>query len=91
MIPREYRAAAAVLQRECDMPAADAERIAAMIIEAIEPKLTGRHECDNCNEVFEEGELDEIRKYSERVAPGGTVPSGQCPSCGCLCFPEEAA
>ena len=45
------------------------------------------HECDNCGGKWEDGDLHEIRDYFQRVEPGGTVPSGECPKCNCLCYP----
>jgi hypothetical protein len=42
--------------------------------------------CDDCGEVFDEDELDEIEKYSMRVGAGNEVPAGQCPDCGALAF-----
>jgi hypothetical protein len=46
-----------------------------------------RTRCQNCEEVYREGELDDIRRYHERVAPGEVEPEGQCPAadCGALC------
>jgi hypothetical protein len=46
-----------------------------------------RHECDNCGETWNEGDLQPIKHYFQRVEPGGIVPSGECPECGCLCYP----
>lgn len=50
------------------------------------------NECDNCGAVLQDEELAEILDYFERVEPGGTVPSGECPNCHALCYPiwEEA-
>jgi hypothetical protein len=45
------------------------------------------HECDNCGGTWEEDDLHPIKDYFERVEPGGTVPSGECPECGALCYP----
>jgi hypothetical protein len=42
--------------------------------------------CDNCQSIWDENELCEISKYFERVEAGGTVPSGECPECGALCY-----
>lgn len=44
-------------------------------------------QCNNCTKVFSEESLDEPAELAERTEPGGTVPSGQCPECGCLCYP----
>ncbi len=46
--------------------------------------------CDNCSACRAEGDLNYIADYHERVEPGGIVPSGECPDCGCLCYPKDA-
>lgn len=46
------------------------------------------HVCDNCGKVHTEDELNEVKDYFARVDPGGTVPSGECADCGCLCYPR---
>lgn len=46
------------------------------------------HVCDNCGKVHTEDELNEVKDYFQRVDPGGTVPSGECADCGCLCYPR---
>lgn len=46
-------------------------------------------QCDNCRDFILPGNLETIKDYSERVADGESVPSGQCPSCGCLCHEVE--
>lgn len=49
------------------------------------------HKCDNCGVIYEaETDLVEIRHFWERVTPGNTMPSGECPECGALCYPVEA-
>lgn len=48
---------------------------------------SSNHECANCGGAWEDGDLQPVRDYFERVEPGGTVPSGECPDCGALCFP----
>ncbi len=47
------------------------------------------HICQNCQQVWKEGELKEIRRLHERVAPGEPMPSGECPveDCGAVCHP----
>jgi len=30
-----------------------------------------------------------IPDFMERIEPGGTVPSGECPQCGALCYPAD--
>jgi hypothetical protein len=46
-----------------------------------------RQECASCGGTWEERDLKPIQDYFERVEPGGTVPSGECPKCGALCYP----
>lgn len=46
--------------------------------------LIGIHECQNCENVFAAENLDDVENLDARVAPGETVPSGQCPECGAL-------
>jgi hypothetical protein len=59
---------------------------------AVESGFTAR--CDNCGEVYQQDDLDDIRRYHERVAEGEEEPVGQCPSadCGALChlIPDAA-
>ena len=43
--------------------------------------------CDNCNWTGRDDETAHIRKYSERVTPGGIAPAGECPDCGALAYP----
>jgi hypothetical protein len=43
--------------------------------------------CANCEAAHWTDELDEIRDLSQRLAPGGTTPSGQCTHCGALAYP----
>jgi hypothetical protein len=47
------------------------------------------NECDNCGWVGPDNEMNEIQDLAQRVDPGGVVPSGECPKCGCLCYPQE--
>lgn len=47
------------------------------------------NECDDCGKKFTDEELKEVRHLSMRVDPGGTMPSGECPKCGALCYPVE--
>ncbi len=55
------------------------------------PKLatTGKHRCDNCSATHLAGRLKDIDRLGERVEPGGTMPSGECPNCGALCYPVD--
>jgi hypothetical protein len=42
-------------------------------------------ECSDCGTEFAQNQLDEIKDFHQRVAPGEGVPTGECPSCGALC------
>lgn len=42
--------------------------------------------CDNCGLTCQVSELEPITDLLERIEPGGTVPSGQCPECGALAY-----
>jgi hypothetical protein len=54
------------------------------------PKPSDTHStCDNCGGEFWNKRLHEIDDLWQRITPGGVVPSGQCPSCGCLCYPSK--
>lgn len=50
---------------------------------------TGEHYCDCCCKTWTAGELEDIQDLYERLEPGNTVPSGDCPECGGLCYPLE--
>lgn len=43
--------------------------------------------CDNCLKLWPDSKLRPIAHLGERLEPGGTVPSGECPDCGALCYP----
>ena len=51
--------------------------------------------CQNCGSDWAEASLLEINDIFERVQPGDTMPDGECPECGGVCFavetPEEQA
>ena len=51
------------------------------------------HQCDNCDQYFDEDQLDPIRDLMQRVSPGELMPSGECPNpdCGALCHPKSLA
>jgi hypothetical protein len=53
------------------------------------PDDTHGHRCGNCGEGWGDEEMNTIQDYFQRVEPGGTVPSGECPNCGALCYPED--
>jgi uncharacterized Zn ribbon protein len=46
--------------------------------------------CDNCASEWKEDELDEVENLGLRLAPGDTVPWGQCPikECGAFCYKQ---
>ena len=49
------------------------------------------HRCDNCGVLHTDKTLiplGDVKHLHERLDPGGTVPSGECPSCGAFCYPE---
>ena len=51
-----------------------------------------KSKCDNCNWTGEPA-IDSIAAIPDlysRLDPGGIVPSGECPECGCLCYPFPA-
>jgi predicted nucleic acid-binding Zn-ribbon protein len=51
--------------------------------------------CQNCGENWAEADLQMIDDVQDRVMAGDTMPDGQCPECGGVCFaaetPEEQA
>ena len=53
------------------------------------------NQCDNCNWRGTDEQLglplSEIRHLAERLDPGGIVPAGECPECGCLAHPIAEA
>jgi hypothetical protein len=53
------------------------------------PKTSDTHStCDNCGKKWKNAKLHFPEDFWGRVQPGDTMPSGQCPKCGCLCFPS---
>lgn len=46
-------------------------------------------ECQNCQMVWADKVLKDVRDLTQRVAPGEPMPSGECPSCGAVCHPVE--
>ena len=48
------------------------------------------HRCDNCEWKGDTPgrELDDVPNLWERLEVGGTVPSGDCPECGCLVYAD---
>ena len=49
------------------------------------------HKCGNCQSVFHDTHpcvgIDKIKHLTQRIDPGGVVPSGDCPECGALIYP----
>jgi hypothetical protein len=39
------------------------------------------HQCQNCGNNWPEDALREIKALEQRVAPGESMPSGECPEC----------
>lgn len=48
-----------------------------------------KHKCDNCGRKWHIDSLETIKDYWMRVDEDGPVPSGECPECGCLCYPVK--
>jgi hypothetical protein len=48
-----------------------------------------KHMCGNCGRKFDEDSLLEPKHLWQRLLPGDTFPSGECPKCGALCYPVE--
>jgi hypothetical protein len=53
---------------------------------SVMPKVD-KSRCDNCQKVTSDEDLNSINDIYERVDPGGVMPSGECPHCGCLAYP----
>ncbi len=53
--------------------------------ELIELQMLSLHQCQNCDSVWDDDEIHDIRDLTQRVSPGEPYPSGQCPDCGSLC------
>ncbi len=43
--------------------------------------------CGDCRTVWPDDQLREIHNLTDRMEPGDTYPSGECPGCGALCTP----
>ena len=48
-----------------------------------------QHTCNNCRTVIAATKLKPIEHFFDRVEPGSIVPSGECPKCGALCYPNQ--
>jgi hypothetical protein len=44
-------------------------------------------ECGNCEMRWTDDELEDVDDLGDRMSPGDTYPSGQCPACHSLCTP----
>jgi hypothetical protein len=49
--------------------------------------VDGLHKCDNCGKIHDAIDLLGMEDLHLRVEAGNPVPSGECPSCGALCYP----
>ena len=47
----------------------------------------GLHKCGNCGKIHDAIDLGDMEDLHERVEAGNSVPSGECPDCGALCYP----
>ncbi len=59
------------------------------ITSALDPE-EGASRCDNCHGLWLDSELEEPKRLTERLDPGGVVPRGECPECGALSYPVKA-
>lgn len=48
------------------------------------------HTCGNCGASVVSSGVKPITDFFQRVEPGGMVPSGECPVCGSLCYPNKS-
>ena len=65
-------------------------------IERIELEAQGpQHRCDNCAWIGPVSEMKvrwpNISGLTERLEPGGEVPSGECPKCYSLCYLDKSS
>lgn len=42
--------------------------------------------CANCDWQGDDSQVNPIQDIMQRIDPGGTVPAGECPKCGALCY-----
>lgn len=42
--------------------------------------------CDNCGWIGPANKTEDISDMFSRVEPGGELPVGECPECGCLAY-----
>jgi hypothetical protein len=50
-----------------------------------------KHICDNCGKKWDLRSVVYAKSMNQRVDPGGVMPSGECPECGALCYPEKSS
>jgi len=49
------------------------------------------HICDSCATIYQNiDDLNPAENLNMRLEPGSIVPSGECPKCGALCYPETS-
>lgn len=54
------------------------------------PEGSERSQCANCDWIgYPSVTTENIPDLNERTDPGGTVPSGECNECHCLCYPYK--
>lgn len=51
--------------------------------------MSDKARCDDCGRVTAVDDLNEPKRLTERLDPGGTVPAGECPHCGALAYPVD--
>lgn len=47
------------------------------------------HQCDDCQALWPEAELEEARRPWARPVDEGAAPTGACPACGAPCYPTD--
>lgn len=50
--------------------------------------LEEKYKCQDCGEMWAEGNLKPISDMEQRIAAGEPTPAGECPDCGALCHEE---
>jgi hypothetical protein len=60
----------------------------AEVISVFDVVPDSEHVCDNCSTVTLGRDLMPIHDLDQRLDPGGTVPSGECPDCCALVYPK---
>lgn len=69
---------------------AAANRVMVLLLRAAAENITPKHRCNSCAGTFREDQLasvwPDIEGILSRIAPGGEVPSGECPECGALTY-----